>query len=174
MAQRRMFSPEIVGSDAFIDMPVSARELYFQLGMKADDDGFVNPQVTMRTIGATGDDLKVLLLKRFVLPFENGVIVIKHWRINNFIRKDRYKETRYLDEKNLLYVKNNDSFTFDKEKGEHISKKAWKSDEDKRLTNGQPNDIPLVNAGKDRLGKDRLYNRDELNKKYKQLVDKVG
>lgn len=111
MAQRRMFSPKIVSSDAFLDMPTSSRELYFQLGMYADDDGFINPRTIMRMIGASDDDLKVLIGKRFVIPFENGVVVIKHWKINNLIRKDFYQETLYLEQKNLLETKENGAYT---------------------------------------------------------------
>lgn len=111
MAQRRMFSPAIVGSDAFLDMPTSSRELYFQLGMAADDDGFVNPKRIMRMVGASEDDLKVLLTKRFCLTFESGVIVIKHWKINNLIKLDRYKETMYVEEKRALKTKENGIYT---------------------------------------------------------------
>lgn len=151
-----MFSPEIVQSDAFLDMPVSSQALYFHLGMRADDDGFVNPQTVMRTIGATPDDLKVLLGKRFVLPFENGVVVVKHWRINNFVRKDRYKPTLYEDQKKKLRVKENGAYTLDIKQGKPIAKAPWKSDATMRLTTGQPDDIPVVNPGKVRLGKDIL------------------
>lgn len=111
MAQRRMFSPKIVSSDAFLDMPTSSRELYFQLGMYADDDGFVNPRFVMRMTGASQDDLKVIISKRFVLPFENGVIIIKHWLINNTIRQDRYTPTVYTEQKKLLKVKENGAYT---------------------------------------------------------------
>lgn len=111
MAQRRMFSQKIVASDAFIDMPVSARELYFQLGMYADDDGFINPKKVIRMIGSSEDDLKLLIIKRFVLPFENGVVVIKHWKINNLIRKDFYEETIYLEQKKMLTLKQNKAYT---------------------------------------------------------------
>src|SRR3990167_2929616 len=111
MSHRRLFSPDIVGSDAFLEMPVSSRELYFQLGMYADDDGFINPKKIMRMVGAGDDDLKVILTKRFALPFESGVIVIKHWLIHNTIRKDRYKETQYLEEKKMLKIKENGSYT---------------------------------------------------------------
>lgn len=111
MAQRRMFSLKIVSSDAFLDMPTSSRELYFQLGMYADDDGFVNPKKIVRMIGASDDDIKVLIGKRFLLPFENGVVVIKHWLINNLIRKDFYQETIYLDQKKILEVKENKAYT---------------------------------------------------------------
>jgi len=111
MAQRRMFSLDIVSSDAFLDLPVSGRELYFQLGMYADDDGFINPKKIIRMIGASEDDLRLLIAKRFVLPFETGVVVIKHWKINNYIQNDRYKPTRYLEEKELLKIKENGSYT---------------------------------------------------------------
>ena len=111
MAQRRMFSMDIVASDAFLDMPVSSQTLYFHLGMYADDDGFVSPKKTMRLIGASDDDLKVLLGKRFLVAFKNGVVVVKHWKINNYIQKDRYHETKYLEEKRLLNIKENGSYT---------------------------------------------------------------
>ena len=111
MASRRMFSVKTVGSDAFLEMPTSSRELYFQLGMYADDDGFVNPRKIMRMAGSSDDDLKMLIAKRFVLPFENGVVVIKHWRVNNMIRKDFYQETDYLEQKRTLYIKENKSYT---------------------------------------------------------------
>ena len=111
MAQRRMFSPQIVGSEEFLSMPVSSRELYFQLGMSADDDGFIQPKLTMRITGASDDDLKVLLTKRFLLPFQSGVVVIKHWLIHNLIQKDRYHPTRFQDEKKTLYIKENKAYT---------------------------------------------------------------
>ena len=111
MAQRRMFSQKIVGSDAFIEMPVSARELYFQLGMYADDDGFINPKKIIRMIGASEDDLKIISAKRFVLPFENGVVVIKHWKINNMIRKDFYEPTIYAEQLKSLELKENKAYT---------------------------------------------------------------
>lgn len=106
-----MFSPDITESDDYLEMPGSSQNLYFHLGMNADDDGFVNPKKIMRMIGATEDDLKILIVKRFVLPFKSGVVVIKHWLIHNLIRKDRYKETRYLEEKNLLKIKENGAYT---------------------------------------------------------------
>ena len=164
MAQKRMFSPEIVGSDAFIEMPVTAQCLYFHLGMRADDDGFVNPQITMRMVGANTDDLKILIAKRFVLQFSNGVVVVKHWRLNNFIRKDRYRPTNYTDEKNLLRVKDNQAYTLDEAQGLPIALVPWKSDVEIRSTSGQPDVIPTVNAGKVRIGKDRLGEDRIVNK----------
>jgi len=112
MAQKRMFSQQIIDSDAFLEMPLSAQALYFHLSMRADDDGFVNNPVKIgRIINASSDDLKILLAKNFIISFQNGVIVIKHWRINNYLRKDRYTETVYLDEKAQLDVKENGSYT---------------------------------------------------------------
>ena len=107
-----MFAKTIVTSDAFLDMPMSARCLYFTLGMFADDDGFVNsPKAIMRQVGATQDDMQILIAKKFVLLFDSGVIVIKHWRINNYLRSDRYKETTYVDEKAELTVEDNGAYT---------------------------------------------------------------
>lgn len=112
MAERRMFAKTIVLSDAFLDMPLSARCLYFTLGMLADDDGFVNsPKSIMRQAGASTDDLNLLMAKRFILAFESGIIVIKHWRIHNYIQKDRYKESKYIEEKATLTLDQNGAYT---------------------------------------------------------------
>ena len=111
MAQRRMFSPHIVESEEFLSMPISSQLLYFHLGMEADDDGFIQPQKTMRVVGSNSDDLKVLLAKRFLLAFENGVVVIKHWLIHNLIQKDRYHPTRFEEEKKTLFIKENKAYT---------------------------------------------------------------
>lgn len=111
MANKRMFSIDIVSSDAFLDMPTSSRELYFQLGMYADDEGFVNPKKILRMINASEDDLKILIAKRFVLPFESGVVVIKHWLIHNTIRMDRFSTTQYKEEKSRLFIKENKAYT---------------------------------------------------------------
>lgn len=112
MANKRMFSMKIVDSDSFLDMPLSTQCLYFHLNMRADDDGFVgNPKRICKLIGCNDDDLKLLLMKRFVLGFENGVIVIKHWRMHNTIQKDRYTPTTYSDELKQLGIKDNKSYT---------------------------------------------------------------
>lgn len=98
-----MFSKKITQSDNFLDMPVTSRLLYYDLSMEADDDGFVDkPKMVMRITGASEDDLKLLIVKSFVIPFESGVVVIKHWRINNYLRTDRYHETIYKEEKSQL------------------------------------------------------------------------
>lgn len=112
MANKRMFCLDIVNSDAFLDMPLSAQALYFHLGMRADDDGFVgNPKSIQRLAGASQDDLMLLITKRFLIAFDNGVIAIKHWRLNNYIQKDRKKATTYIDLLNNLEVKENGSYT---------------------------------------------------------------
>lgn len=112
IAERRMFSKTIVDSDAFLDMPLSAQALYFHLNMRADDEGFVNnPKKIQRTINASADDLSLLILRRFIIPFESGIVVIKHWRIHNYIAKDRFKPTVYKDERSQLHLKTNNAYT---------------------------------------------------------------
>lgn len=140
-----MFAKTIVLSDAFLDMPMSARCLYFTLGMLADDDGFVNaPRSIMRQCGSSEDDMRILISKKFVLEFESGVIVIKHWRINNYLRNDRYVETKYIKEKSMLTVD---------EKG------GYKQSEIVGIPGGIPGGIP--NSGIPRLGKDSIVSDDD-------------
>lgn len=108
-----MFAKTIIDSDAFLDMPLSTQALYFHLSMRADDDGFINnPKKIQRMVGCGDDDLKLLMVKRFILVFESGVIVIKHWKIHNYIQKDRYKPTLYQDEKAQIAVKETNAYTF--------------------------------------------------------------
>lgn len=112
MAQRRMFAKTIIDSDAFLDMPATAQLLYFHLSMRADDDGFINkPKTIMRMTGCKDDDINLLIAKKFIIPFETGIVVIKHWKIHNYIAKDRYTETKYTDEKSLLTVDKNNAYT---------------------------------------------------------------
>jgi hypothetical protein len=107
MANRRMFSIEVVGSDQFLDMPTETRDLYFHLGMYADDDGFVSPKKVVRMVGASDDSLKLLVVKGFVIPFESGVVVITHWKESNYIQRDRYKPNPYqLEYKKLACIQN--------------------------------------------------------------------
>jgi hypothetical protein len=122
MAERRMFAKTIIDSDAFLDMPLSSQSLYFHLSMRADDDGFINnAKKIQRMLGCADDDLKILLAKNFIIPFETGVCVIKHWKIHNLIQKDRYKATVYEDEKNKLSIKNNNVYTMDTECVQNVS-----------------------------------------------------
>ena len=112
VAERRMFAKTIIDSDAFLDMPLSSQALYFHLSMRADDDGFINnPKKIQRMIGGSDDDLKLLIAKNFIIPFESGIVVIKHWKIHNYIRGDRKKETVYPEEMALLEVKDNGAYT---------------------------------------------------------------
>lgn len=137
MAQRRMFSKKVTDTDAFLDMPLSTQCLYFHLNMEADDDGFLgNTNTVRRKIGASEDDLKLLIAKGFLIPFENGVVVIKDWRIHNYIRKDTYNTTIYTDERQRLEQDETGSYTL----------RQLYVDESS----------PQVRLGKDRLGKDRL------------------
>lgn len=114
MAERRMFAKSIIDSDAFLDMPLSTQALYFHLAMRADDDGFLNnANRIIRTIGANPNDMDMLLVKKFIIRFEEGICVIKHWRIHNYIQADRYHETNYKDKKSILNVDENKAYTFD-------------------------------------------------------------
>ena len=154
MAERRMFAKSIVLSDAFLDMPLSARCLYFTLGMLADDDGFVgSPKSIMRQCGASQDDMSILLQKRYVLGFESGVIVIKHWRMNNYLQNDRKKQTTYLDELSQLVIDQRGAYT---EKSE-IGLEQIECTLSEPVNNAMYTEcIQNVYTGKDRLGKDRL------------------
>jgi len=112
MAQRRMFSLKIIDTDAFMDMSLSAQALYLHLLIRADDDGFVgNPKKILRMIGGQDDDMKLLFVKRFIIGFESGVCVIKHWKIHNYIQSDRYNKTTYNEEAEALETKENGSYT---------------------------------------------------------------
>lgn len=138
MSERRMFTKKITESDAFLDMPSSTQMFYFHLSMNADDDGFVNnPKKIQRMCGASDDDFKLLLLKSFVLSFESGVIVIKHWKMHNYIQTDRYRPSDYVEEKSMLGLKSN---------------KAYTLNESKMVTRC----IQNVSIGKDRLDKNRI------------------
>ena len=132
-----MFTKKIVDSDAFLDMPLSTQSLYFHLSMRADDDGFINnPKKIQRMIGSSDDDLKLLIAKNFIIPFESGIVVIKHWKIHNYIRNDRYKETVYQEEKSLLETKENKAYTFGIPSVNQME--------------------PQVRLGKDSIGKDSI------------------
>lgn len=112
MAQKRMFDKRVIDSDEFLEMPLTTQAVYFHLNMRADDDGFIdNWKSVLRLIGGKDDDIKVLISKRFIIPFEKGVIVIKHWKINNLLRKDRYVETIHREEKEKLTIEKNGEYS---------------------------------------------------------------
>ncbi|MBE3600590.1 hypothetical protein IHV24_04130 [Streptococcus agalactiae] len=134
MAQRRMFSKDITSSDIFVDMPASTRLLYYDLGMEADDDGFVgNAKMLSRAYGASNDDIKLLQAKGFIVVFESGVTVIKDWKINNQIRKDRYKPTIYQTEKNMLSTDSTGSYVL----GNQMATK-WQPNGNQMATKWEP------------------------------------
>ena len=146
MAERRMFAKSIIDSDAFIDMPVSARLLYYDLSMRADDDGFVNaPKKIMKFVGASMDDMNILIARKFIISFDDGVVVIKHWRIHNYIQNDRYKETNYKDHKKQLILDENKAYKL-------LPKGAC-------IQNGYIMDTQ-VRLGKDSIGKDSINNKE--------------
>lgn len=145
MPERRMFAKTIIDSDAFLDMPISAQLLYFHLSMRADDDGFINkPKTIMRVCGCKDDDIKILFAKKFVIPFESGIVVIKHWRIHNYIRKDTYTETKYKEEKAMLETDENGSY--------RMSCDELVTDSSRDCNDS----LTQVRLGKDRLGKDSI------------------
>lgn len=156
MAQRRMISLKIIDTDLFLDMPLTARYLYLEFCTRADDDGFISsPKKILRMVGCSDDDFKILMAKQFIIPFESGVCVIKHWKIHNYIRSDRYTETIYLDEKATLDVDESNSYI--------------RFEQDNVIPSVIPNVIPTGYTGKDRLGKERL----EIEKHIVQQVADV-
>lgn len=149
-----MFAKTIIDSDAFLDMPLSAQALYFHLSMRADDEGFINnPKKIQRVIGGSEDDLKLLVAKNFVIPFESGIVVIKHWKIHNYIRRDRLQNTVYEEEKAMLSEKKNGTYTLALNEITSI---------DSQMSDTCQSDVRQIadtrqhRLGKDRLGKDRL------------------
>lgn len=167
MAQRRMFSRKITDTDKFIEMPATTQNFYFHLNMNADDEGFVDRvSIIQRMIGASGDDLKLLIAKGFVIPFENGVVVIRHWRIHNYIQADRFQPTIHQNEKSQIEYDETKIANI-KRLGECIQN-VYKADTQVRL-------------GKDRLelDKDRLdhhldQNDDDKNLVFKKLKEAFG
>ena len=112
MAQKRMFRLDVLETDAFMEMPLTTQALYFWLGLKADDDGFIgNPNMVTRNVGASSDDLKLLIAKGFLIQFADGVVVVKHWRMHNTLSANRYKETKYLEDKSILKIKDNKAYS---------------------------------------------------------------
>lgn len=152
-----MFSDEVTDTDAFLDMPTGSQLLYFRLGMIADDDGFIsNTKLAMRAIGASEDELKILFAKKFLLPFENGICVIKHWRINNYIRKQYYKETRYTKERSMLRIRENGAYTFNPEGSVSLPPGHFTTKEN--IKNGAVDGASTESRhriGQDRIGQDR-------------------
>ncbi|WP_099327884.1 hypothetical protein [Clostridium paraputrificum] len=163
MAERRMFAKTIIDSDAFLDMPQSTQLLYFHLSMRADDDGFINnPKSIMRNVKCNDDDLTLLAAKKFIINFGSGIVVIKHWKIHNYIAKDRYKETKYKQEKSMLSLDENNSYTLEEnDMYTECIQPVYEMDTQVRL-------------GKDRLGKDNnIISKDIISStKVQPVIDK--
>ena len=157
MAERRMMAKSIIETDMFLDMPTSCQCLYFHLLLRADDDGFIsNPKSIVRTLSASADDLKLLIAKQYLIGFESGVVVIKDWKIHNYIRNDRYKASS-VPERELLNIRKDKAYTLKEDEGIPMINCGIPTD-NQMDTNG----IPTVSIGKDRLGKDRL-GKDRLD-----------
>ena len=164
MAERRMFAKTIVLSDAFLDMPMSARCLYFTLGMIADDDGFINsPKSIMRQCGASNDDMNILISKKFVLVFDDGIVVIKHWRILNYIQKDRYVPTKYEEHKQQLLLDENNSY----QKKDECIHSVYKVDT--QVSIGKDS-IELGKDNKVSKKEDKLLSNDNARESYESIM----
>ena len=159
MAERRMFTKKVIESDDFLDMPLSAQALYLHLNMAADDDGFVNnSKMIQRMTGATADDYQILLEKNFLIEFMSGVIVIRHWKVHNYIQKDRYHSTIYKEEKALLSEKQTNEYALKRTVDTSRVQNGYKMDT-KSVQDASSLDTE-VRLGKDRLGKGRLEIKD--------------
>ena len=166
MAERRMFAKTIIDSDAFLDMPISARLLYYDLAMRADDDGFVNsPKKIMRMVGATPDDLSILAIRKFIIPFDNGIVVIKHWYIHNYIRKDTYNETPYKEQKELLEFDENKSYRL---KNNMETERVLSVDEASTQVRLDKDSIDKVSIGK------HIYGDSEAEKTPKEHIETLS
>ena len=159
MAEKRMFSSNVIDSDAFLDMSPTARLLYYDMGMRADDDGFIDsPKKIMRIIGASDSDLKELIDNGFVLRFESGVIVIRHWYVNNRVRRDTYHETIYTEEKSRLLLEKNNVYQL---RNDSVTDTLQTRDEIGSQIRGGEDRIDKDRLGKDRLGEGCACVREE-------------
>lgn len=169
MAERRMMSKSIIKSDTFLDMPATTQNLYFHMLLDADDDGFINaPKSIMRMIGAKDDDMKVLTAKQFVIPFESGVVVIKDWKIHNYIQNDRYKPST-LPERDLLNIQKDKTYTLKSD----VSSMDTKCIQTVSIGKDR---LGKVRLGKDREGKDRLdischVSHDDVDKSHFEIIE---
>ena len=159
MAEKRMFSSNVIDSDAFLDMSPTARLLYYDMGMRADDDGFIDsPKKIMRIIGASDSDLKELIDNGFVLRFDSGVIVIRHWYVNNRVRRDTYHETIYTEEKSRLLLEKNNVYQL---RNDSVTDTLQTRDEIGSQIRGGEDRIDKDRLGKDRLGEGCACVREE-------------
>ena len=164
MANRRMFSKKVTDTDIFLDMPLSTQALYFHLNMHADDDGFIdNTKTIQRMIGSSDDDRKLLIAKQFLLPFDNGVVVIKDWRVHNYIRKDTYNKTMYPNELEQLQVNKS---------GQYERQNLVTYTERQRAVDETSTQVRLGKDRLDKLSKDNMSSSDEHDRTpYKEIID---
>ena len=178
MANKAIFSKTIIDTDAFLEMPATTQNLYFHLNMHADDDGFIgNPKRIGRMIGASDDDFKILIAKKFIIVFESGVIVIKHWRIHNTLSKMRYKETSYLDEKSQLLIKENNAYSLDEGKPlddsrlVEIGKRQARRTVDEQETNLSKDKLSEDKTSKDKLSEDKPSKKKSAKADLNGMID---
>jgi len=163
MANRRMFSLDIVDSDAFLDMPSSAQNLYFHIGMRSDDDGFcANPNKIIKIVSGSTDDLKLLLAKKFLLECNNGVVVVKHWWMHNTKRKDTYKPSNYLLDNPELKIDEKKAYTFN-DKGLPLTSR--------QLSVNEP--VTQDKISKDKLSKDNIRINRNRDSKDSSVIDGI-
>lgn len=163
MAERRMFTKRITESDAFLDMPSSTQMLYFHFSMNADDDGFVNnPKKIQKMCGASDDDFKLLIAKSFIILFDSGIIVIKHWKMHNYIQADRYRPTDYAEEKSMLGIKSNKTYTLD------VSKMDTEC-----IQNGYIGKVSIGKDSKDKDSEEESAREEKAKRFYPPTLDEV-
>lgn len=163
MAERRMFTKRITESDAFLDMPSSTQMLYFHFSMNADDDGFVNnPKKIQKMCGASDDDFKLLIAKSFIILFDSGIIVIKHWKMHNYIQADRYRPTDYVEEKSMLGIKSNKAYTLD------VSKMDTEC-----IQNGYIGKVSIDKDSKEKDSKEESVGEEKSKRFYPPTIDEV-
>jgi len=163
VAERRMFTKRITESDAFLDMPSSTQMLYFHFSMNADDDGFVNnPKKIQKMCGASDDDFKLLIAKSFIILFDSGIIVIKHWKMHNYIQADRYRPTDYAEEKSMLGIKSNKAYTLD------VSKMDTEC-----IQNGYIGKVSIDKDSKDKDSKEENAIEEKAKRFYPPTLDEV-
>lgn len=152
MAAKRMFNIKLIKSDAFTSMPLSTQALYFHLNLEADDDGFIsNPKGVQRFVGASDDDLNLLIYKGFLIKFDSGVVVVKHWRMHNTLKGDRYVETAYQEEGSMLYLKKNGAYTFDAEQAVTRLENKWNQNVSKMFPQSSKVQCSVVESSKELL-----------------------
>lgn len=163
MAERRMFTKRITESDSFLDMPSSTQMLYFHFSMNADDDGFVNnPKKIQKMCGASDDDFKLLIAKSFIILFDSGIIVIKHWKMHNYIQADRYRPTDYVEEKSMLGIKSNKAYTLD------VSKMDTEC-----IQNGYIGKVSIDKDSKDKDSKEESAIEEKAKRFYPPTLDEL-